>query len=231
MRWTRFSLISMLAVAAGAVQADPVQGTATGTFVNPLPGSATTTGTGTSNFTWGNGAPFGSQPNRFQFTGDAFNTTTGTSFRIGTLYYFNGTIASGTQADSVTLRAALNFTDPALGLRTFDFGLTMVSTPNTTGTQVGDADYVFMPSSVPSQSVVIGSTEYTLQFMGFQNINGSGLISGSGTQLHVFEQGSATADVYARLIERSLVAVPGPAATLPFALGLLARRRKRSNKA
>jgi hypothetical protein len=217
---------------AAAVQADPVAGSTGGTFINPTPPSATTTGVGTSTFSWGVGQP--PPPNSLTYTGTSFSSVTdGTPFKVGSLNYYNGTVAGGTEADSVDLKIALTFTTPAaLGTQNFTFTLNLDNTPNT-GDPIASADYVIFPTNFAPQTFTIGSTQYTLKITGFENVVGDGFLPSSDAGFHVEENESASADIFAEVTSdfSGSPFVPEPASLSVLgmgAAGLLLRRRRKT---
>lgn len=189
-------------------QADVVSGTATATFQNPVPGSAVTTGVGTSNFTFGTPAGVGSFSSALSFVGGAFNGVTDTPFLVGTLTFLNGAIAFGTEATAVDLALSLNFAAPGLGVVPSTFTLGLITTPNTSDPDAS-ADFVTLPTSFGGSSFVIGSTTYHVQLTGFDNIVGDGFLGSDSTQLHVREGSSATAQLFAEVTSR-VAPVPEP---------------------
>lgn len=211
-------------------RAEFISGTTGGVFVNPLP-NVNNWGAGTNDFRWGHAASSGDQRNRLVFNGTSFSTTTGTDFLIGTLRYRNGTTENETLPSSVELAVALNFTTPPAGLQTSNFTLGLYSTPNT-GTPNQNADYVYLPSAFSTTTFMIGSTLYTLELLGFRNIVGDGYLNSNATELHVREDGHATAELWGRVTAFSNVSpVPEPATMTSLCIGLVVmagyRRRRR----
>jgi hypothetical protein len=190
-----FSVLALSGIARGDVS---IQGSTSGTFINPNPSGSpiVTTGVGTSSFTWGQGDP--NPPNSMNFAGGPFNTTTGTSFELGTLTYFNGTTDSGTTPMSVQLSVSLAFTMPAgAGTQTSAFTLNLDSTPNT-GTAQQNADFVTFPSGFSNTIFTVSGTKYTLELTGFENVTGNaGFLGSNGnTEFHVEEGGTASAQLF-----------------------------------
>jgi hypothetical protein len=185
------------------------------------------TGVGTSTFTWGDSSAFGGPPNKLSFTGDAFSSAFETKFKVGTLSYFNGTTTNGTTADTVDLALALNFTAPALGNVSGNYGFLLNSTPNS-GTPDQNADFVSLPSLFSATSFLIGSTEYRVKLTGFENVVGDGFLASTATEFHVREGGTATADLYA-VVTTAPVPEPETYALMLAGLGvvgMMARRRR-----
>src|SRR5882672_4855975 len=146
-----FSVMSWTALGA-------FSGDSSGTFVNPVgPAGIVVTGVGTSHFTWGTGiggGPSSLDYNHFPFSGVPAET----SFLLGTLTYFNGTIAGGSEANTVDLNLAVNFTDPSGISHSFLYGLQLINTPNT-GDPIASADYVIL-SSFPTTRFDVGGISY-----------------------------------------------------------------------
>ena len=204
-------LISVPALAATVV------GSASGVFVNPVPGTATVTGVGTNSFTYG----LSTAPSALTFGGASFSTNFETQFSLGTLTYFNGTIVSGTEATAVDLGLTTNFTNPVLGNVLSAFTLSLNSTPNT-GTPDQNADFVYFPSSFSTSVFTVGGVNYTVQLLGFGNIVGDGFLTSDTTQLHVREGGSAHADLLAKVTSQlppGVGAVPEPSTWAMMILG------------
>lgn len=203
---------------APAIASD-VTGSASATFVNPQPGGATVTGVGTSVFTYG--IPSGTPANSLSFTGTGFSSAFETPFKVGTLNYFNGT-TTGVSLTSVDFNLATNFTNPALGLVQTIFSLGLVITPNNGIDPNADADYVNLPSTFTPTIFNISGTNYTVKLVGFENVVGDGFLASSGTQLHVREGLTATADLYAEVTSDTsgtIGAVPEPSTWAMMILG------------
>ena len=234
-------MLALLAMAGltsfHAAQADPVAGNGSAIFINPVtePGSVYS-GAGTSDITWGT-IGFRTPANELSFAGSAFNSTTDTPFKLGTLKYFNGSTATGTNIDGVDLQTTLAFTVPGgLGSPTFTFNIPITSTPNTNN-QITDADYITLANSFPGQTFTIGSNVYTLALTGFQNVDATnGYLAGPGNdELHVYEDASGSADLYGKvtLASNNPAAVPEPSQSAAMIVGIfglaglaIARRRK-----
>jgi len=204
-----------------AANALPIAGSSSGVFQNPAgPVGMLVTGVGTNVFTWGDGAP----PSSLQFNGAVgFSGTTGSPFDVGSVAYFNGAIAGGTQADSVDLAILLSFTDPAGVSQNFTYLLGLVNTTNVVGEPVASADIVQFPSALPTETFNVGGTLYTL---GLE----VGTVTGAGfstqTTFSVLEGESATATLRG-LVTVATVPEPGTLGLLAaglLALGFRARR-------
>jgi hypothetical protein len=106
-------------------------------FIDPTPESnPVLSGVGTNEFHWGSG-----DWSALGFVGSHFDTSPDTPFDLGTLYFYNGSIQSGTGADGIDfdLKIAFdNVPEKNFYLNT-EFGL--VNTPNTSD-PIASADYV-----------------------------------------------------------------------------------------
>ncbi|NEQ36731.1 MAG: hypothetical protein F6K40_10760 [Okeania sp. SIO3I5] len=102
------------------------KGNSTASFINPGPSSAEFSGVGTSTFDWGLG-----QSSQLSFTPKPFNPKPNEVFAIGTLDFFNGSIASGTGASSVDLLLDLAFDNVTENNRQITAGLSLINRPNT----------------------------------------------------------------------------------------------------
>ncbi|MBN2588490.1 MAG: choice-of-anchor K domain-containing protein [Sedimentisphaerales bacterium] len=120
------------------------EGSASGEFVNPSPSGppAVLSGVGTSNFTWGDGSAFGSPSSSLSFVGNSFNPAPGDVFSLGTLSYYNGTIAENTQADFVDLFLSVSFDNVPDKSTSIETSLSLINTLNYGVDQWADADYV-----------------------------------------------------------------------------------------
>jgi len=206
----------------------PIEGTTSGVFVNPVPISATTTGIGTNNFTFGAPVPTAS---RFTFAAVPFNTQTENDFLLGTFTYVNGESTQGTSIDFVDLQIGLNFATPSVGLQTSSFSLNSIRTPNV-GTPNENADFVLLPSSFSPTIFTLSDTQYTLQLLGFRNVVGDGFLTSTGTQLRVRENSTASAQLFGRVTSDLTgipTTVPEPSSILSLigtAVSALLLRRK-----
>ena len=213
--WMIIVMSSVSLLTVSHVSAIPIAGGSSGIFTNPTgPPDMITTGVGTSTFTWGEGDP---SPSSLRFIGNPFSVNTGDPFSFGTLGYFNGTIFADTEADSVDLRVTLTLTTPAGISQNFIYTLGLINTDNT-GDPLASADIVNFPSSLPNTFFTTGGVNYTLEFLGFGTIVGSGFSTVGN--FHVLEGGTASAQLLGR-ITPAPTAVPEPSTILLLAVGLM----------
>lgn len=173
-----------------------VKGLSSGVFLNPYPPSAVVGGVGTNYFTWGDPANFGTGPSSLKFTGRSFATEIGNVFSLGTLRFFNGTIAGGSGADYVDLQINIMITTPSGEVFSFIRTLRLINTLNTSD-PIASADIVYLPTSFPENSFRIGGYDYTVSIIGFGNFTGPGFTTLD--RFHVFENSSASAELLARV--------------------------------
>jgi hypothetical protein len=182
-------------------------------------------GVSTNHFAWGVG-----DPSFLHMTGASFSTETETVFSFGSLQYHNGTISSNTGATSINLNVALMLTTPVAN-QAYNFNFGLINTPNSTGTDLGDADYVSLTSSFAPTTFTYGGVEYTLEFIGFGSVSGSGVVT-TVDEFHVFENASAQAQLLGRVTANIPGAVPEPSSVAlmglgALALGFVARKRRK----
>jgi hypothetical protein len=161
------------------------------------------------------------------FSGTPFSTNTETFFDIGELNYFNGTIAAGTQADTVDLGITLNFTTPSGVNEAFTYLLSLVNTPNS-GTPEQNADIIQFPSTLPLETFLFDGITYSV---GLE----VGVVTGDGfssqTTFSVLEASSATATLRGIVTSGGLPqGVPEPTTLVLLSIGLaglgFTRRKK-----
>ncbi len=199
-------------------------GDSTGVFTNPTgPSGMVTTGVGTSHFTWGDSSSFNTGPSSLDFTGTPFSGTSDVPFEFGTLTYFNGTIASGTEADAVDLAVLLTLTTPSGVSQDFTYHLALINSPNT-GDPYASADYVYLPSTMPGTHFTEGGVDYTLEFLGFGTVTGSGFTTVDS--FRVLEDSSASAQLLGRITEQVVIPVPGAALLGVLGVGCIGASRR-----
>ena len=160
-------------------------------------------------------AASGGSVNVLTFTGSNFSSDLNVPFKVGTLYYFNGSVNGGSEATSINLILTTSFSTPALPNVVSTFALGLTSTPNT-GSADNNADYVFLPTTPASSNFVIGGTTYNVRLTNFGNIRGDGFLTSNASELHVRENLSATADLFA---EVTVAAIPEPSTWAMMILG------------
>lgn len=91
----------------------------------------------------------------------------GDVFEIGQLRHFNNPISSGSAASAATLAISLTFSEPFSLAETFDFDFMIDETPNSTGDNWLDRDFIDFPNAYASETFQIAGIEYTLELLGF----------------------------------------------------------------
>lgn len=202
------------------VEAAVVTGAAVGNFSSPTgeENMITNLGSGGSSnyFEWGRDTwtnaelrSFG-DPSRatvlskswLDYSAAGFNTViAGERFQIGTLNYFNGTIAAGSAADHITFTANLNFDMNGVAASTalaFDFELINVVNQNNPNDLWADADFVKLSNSFGSQTITFQGIEFLFQLeFGETSADGISLFD----EFYVLEGRSASTKLYGTLIE------------------------------
>lgn len=175
------------------------KGATTGVFHSPVGEASLVTnlthGLTSQTFTWGRIASGYTRSNSMTFTPAAnFTVVPDQEFKLGDLYYYNGTVVSGTSATGVKLRFGLNFSTPAR-TETFEFDFRLYSTINRGESLDADADYVWIPQlSSEFTAQVQGQTFYLQLRFGNSTANGFTTID----EFHVHENKSATGAIYGK---------------------------------
>lgn len=230
MNLARLTVAASMGLCALNAAAVDVSGTTSGTWVNPVPAvGITSTGLGTANVTFGSPADEVG-PNAFAFSGTAFSSPTEVAFKVGSMRYYNGTTAAGSNPGTFDLALTLSFADAAIGNVASNFTFQLESTTNGGEDPDADADFVTLPSPFSATTFTIGSTSYTVKFTGFQNVMGDGFLTSDASVLHVREGSFATADLFASVTTK-VAAIPEPQTYALMGMGLaamawVARRRK-----
>jgi hypothetical protein len=223
------SIITTSYLLAGSVFAADVQGSSSAVFINPQPSFADVSGTGTNFFSFGS-AVDSVGPSTLGFSSAAFSTNFGTPFKLGTLTFFNGTIAGNSGADSVDLSTTLNFTAPSIPSTTSDFSLILNNTTNTSDPDAS-ADFVYFSGVGSVNSFLIDGIAYNVKISGFQNVIGDGFLTSDSTQFRVREASSATADLFGVVSIANNVPEPGSLALIGLGLaGFAGARLKKRQK-
>ncbi len=207
-------------------EAPAVTGGAVGSFSSPT-GEAnmvTNIGSGGSSdyFAWGRDAWTSAEMKSFgknlsnapvlskswlNYTSTSFNSVkAGERFQIGSLDYFNGTIAGGSGADKITFTAELDFKMNGVAASTsldFDFELVNVLNKLNPKDPWADADFVKLSNPIASQILTFQGMDFRFQLeFGETTADGISLFD----EFHVLEGRSAATRLYGTLIE---VASPG----------------------
>ena len=175
------------------------RGATTGVFHHPLGESSLVTnltgGATNQTFTWGRIASGYTRSNSMTFTPAAnYTVVPDQEFKIGDLYYYNGTVVSGTSATGVKLRVGLNFTVPERA-ETFEFDFRLYSTINQGVSLNDDADFVWIPTLASQLTAQVqGQTFYLQLRFGNSTANGFTTID----EFHVHENKSATGAIYGK---------------------------------
>ncbi len=180
-----------------------ITGDAVGTFHNPLGESeliSNISSETTSNyFEWGKATPSASS---LTYNNSTFNTLSIVdSFKVGDLDYFNGTILTGTGADSISLTVDLDLNVNglvAMSTFEFDFGLINVENKNDPKNPWADADYVQLAQPVANETIIINGVEFKLK-LEFGETSASGIAQFD--EFHVLENQSARTALYGTLVE------------------------------
>ncbi|HEY5704588.1 MAG TPA: choice-of-anchor K domain-containing protein [Terrimicrobiaceae bacterium] len=207
--------IAILAVGMACVpqaRAISFTGTSSGIFVNPTGGPGlVTTGVNTNAFTWGTGVQ--SPSSSLTYTGTGFaGVLSEQAFSIGSLSYFNGTVLDGTQCYSVGFQALLAFTSPQGLAQNFNFDFQLINTPNT-GTDVQNADTVFLSTLLPTTTFSVDGIDYTLK-LAFGSVTAGGFTEVN--KFSVLEGRSASADLVGIITANTPHSVPDSGSTLAF---------------
>lgn len=193
-----------------------LSGTGSGVFTRPVGESQMVTnisGNQTNSFfSWGstysNGRPVsGWTKSTLTYQSSSFSSITDSErFQIGSIVYYNGTIASGTGADAIDLVLNLNFVlngVPATAAFTFSFDLINVLNQNNPNNPWLDADYVRIRSAVSNQTIFFNGIEFALR-LEFGETTPNGLAQFD--EFHVLENASSSTKVYGTLEEVGTVA-------------------------
>lgn len=171
-----------------------IEGLLSGIWSDPVPtkqGSQVLTGIDTPYFQYGRVTGDTPEPNSLRFEGGSFGIQPEIPFKLGTVTYYNGTTATGTDASAVNLRLLLDFRNPFVGRITSAFTLSLESTPNE-GTDWENADFVYFPDSFPTQSFAIDNVDYKLEMIGFSQDGGKTKLK----EFHVLEDHKTSAELY-----------------------------------
>ncbi|MEM0895732.1 MAG: choice-of-anchor K domain-containing protein [Verrucomicrobiota bacterium] len=182
-----------------------ITGNTTGNFDNATGGPDLDTGGEDNLFEWGTPYVYGGfqDPSWVLFNGASFyDVNPDERFEIGTITYYNGTIYSGTGADSVDLNVELAFGGGGES-REFEFTLDLINVANDENAHSGgslawaSADYVYLDDVQSTVSQSLGGEEYEL-ILEFGETTSDGL--STIDSFYVLEEGLATGTLYGTLV-------------------------------
>jgi Ca2+-binding RTX toxin-like protein len=147
-------------------------------------------------FEWGIAAE-GSFTNVVQFDGSDFGAKMGETFKLGQLFYQNGTTNQNFNGDfGFSLNLDIDGTDNDPG--SFDFFFNILNTPNETGDAVADGDRLqFSTGGLSAQTFAFDGKTYTIELSGFS-------VDGGETNRGGFdspEESFAIASLYGKIVE------------------------------
>ncbi|MDJ0737436.1 MAG: choice-of-anchor K domain-containing protein [Nostocaceae cyanobacterium] len=166
-------------------------------------------------FSWGNQSIFGTGPNFLTFVGSQVsNVAIGSSFELGKVEYFNGSVLYGTAVDSIPFNLGLSLQDnnqvlPQTSLfpgedtyqafTDLDFSIRfdIENTPNIFLDPDQNADSVVITQETTNFNFRLDDKEYKIEFLGFSQGN-SGTIS---NKITARENTTVTASLYAKITE------------------------------
>lgn len=225
-------LFASLLAASLTVNAATFQGSTSGVFENPTgPSGMVTTGEGTNQFTWGEGAyshtslqicgflcfqPVAQyhDPSKLTYTGESFNTDVNNQFVAGSLNFYNGIINSGTQAESVDFLLTIDFSLPSVFSETFTYGFSLDNTTNPNG------DTTTFLNSVPTYFYSHAGNDYYFELLGFGIFDKKGNLTSLTNEIFAREGKGKTAQLIGQFTSMPSE-VPLPAAVWLFGSGLM----------
>lgn len=148
-------------------------------------------------------------PNSLSFSGKNLGTIAPEQlFELGTLSYYNGSVWSGTMADSIKLKVTLNLTTPGV-VENLEYTFRLMSTVNTKAEKMADrrnreteqqmddadADFVYIPDvSTRFNTTIKGQTFYLVLSFGEHTSNGFTTIN----TFHTHENETMSGKIYGR---------------------------------
>jgi Ca2+-binding RTX toxin-like protein len=147
-------------------------------------------------FEWGVAAE-DSFTNVVQFDGSDFGAKIGDTFKLGQLFYQNGTTNQNFNGDfGFSLSLDIDGTDNDPG--SFDFFFNILNTPNETGDAVADGDRLqFSTGGLSAQTFAFDGKTYTIELSGFSTDNGETTQGGFDSP----EESFAIASLYGKIVE------------------------------
>ncbi|MGB6169895.1 MAG: choice-of-anchor K domain-containing protein [Geitlerinemataceae cyanobacterium] len=153
-------------------------------------------------FEWGVAAG-DSFTNVVQFDGSDFGAKIGETFKLGQLFYQNGTTNRNFNGDfGFSLNLDIDGTDNDPG--SFDFFFNIVNTPNETGDAVADGDRLqFSTGGLSAQTFAFDGKTYTIELSGFSTDGGETTKGGFASP----EESFAIASLYGNIVEIPVEAI------------------------
>jgi Ca2+-binding RTX toxin-like protein len=147
-------------------------------------------------FEWGV-ATQDSFTNVVQFDGSDFGAKIGDTFKLGQLFYQNGTTNRNFNGDfGFSLSLDIDGTDNDPG--SFDFFFNILNTPNTTGDAVADGDRLqFSTGGLSAQTFAFDGKTYTIELSGFSIDGGETTKGGFDSP----EESFSIASLYGKIVE------------------------------
>jgi len=184
---------------------------------------------GLATFNWGEGGsyPATSFDNQFTFDGigsdgapfdPLWSTVDEEAFLLGNFSYRNGSTSNSFGIDGVDLMIELAIMDPVEVISTYDFGFSIVNTPNDTGNPVTDGDIVIASSVLSDVTFNYDGIDYTLELLGFSSDGGQTV----RTDFSSPEGATVEAGIYGRITAADTPnpAVPEPGTWMLITVGL-----------
>lgn len=179
-----------------------IEGVSDGSFGDPVGGSDLVVSFGNENalFTWGEGIAPAYTPSAVSFSGVEFaGIEPGDVFKVGEISYFNGTISGGTGAEGVSFAVEIGFNNSRSV--SFEIPIELVNVPNSNRSAAEAADYLRIPNQELVQDIRLYGKDYrvAIAFGGSQQTEGNTSL----TEFHVWEDATATADVFAAILHQN----------------------------
>ncbi|MCB1235224.1 MAG: choice-of-anchor K domain-containing protein [Verrucomicrobiae bacterium] len=185
--------------------ATDLTGTVAGTFHDAEGGGTLTSSYGSGGTFFSHGDPTmdlggeiinAGEPNTLRFEPSNFaDIEPGEQFKLGDLFYHNGTTFNDSHATGVQLQIKLNLTQTGAPI-TFDISMDLVNTENTADAE-SSADYVRLTNLTQSIPLTINGVSYSIQ-LSFGGTDSFGF--STGNEFHVYEgatgQGELTAKFF-----------------------------------
>lgn len=215
-----------LALGSITVHASTFQGSTSGRFINPVgPATMVASGEGTDSFTWGESLLLGGDPSSLNYTGISFDINEDDPFVLGSLTFFNGNVLENSVAENIDLTMDFDFSTPLGTVESFSYSLGLINTENTSDPAVS-ADAVNFNNSVASSFFSYSGIDYTVEFLGFGQLIGSGF--SVDNSFHVLEDSTATVDLIGRITSNPTI--PEPSVFALLGIGFAGIRLLRNNK-